>query len=154
MAIIINAALSKKIPLPNHEFSSQQASITITGEVTDMSRINDEAARLFRLAEVAVDAQLRLAQVGAAPAITHSPAHYQQPSEASAPSQPYPRSNRRAPPLITPAQRRLLDQLLQLSGANIATVLAQYRVANLDQLTCRDASALIDSLKSQSASRS
>lgn len=58
MAITIQAQLAKKRPIPGSQFSSQQASITIAAEVNDINQIVSEAARLYALAEQAVDAQL------------------------------------------------------------------------------------------------
>ncbi len=58
MAITIQAQLAKKVPIPGSQFSSQQASITITAEVTDLNQVVAEAQRLYQIAEQAVDAQL------------------------------------------------------------------------------------------------
>ncbi len=138
MAITIQAQLAKKLPIPGSQFSSQQASITISAEVTDLNQVVAEAARLYVLATQAVDQQLSVAPV--APVVT--------PSQAQRPnaSQPY-RGQRRQPAApISPAQIRYLSQLGERSPGTLAAVLAECRVTTIDALTARDASQAIDRL--------
>jgi hypothetical protein len=83
MAITIQAQLAKKVPIPGATFSSQQASITITAEVSDLSQVVAEAQRLYALAEQAVDQQLAgPAPSQSIPASPSSPAY----SAVSAPA--------------------------------------------------------------------
>jgi hypothetical protein len=158
MAIAINASLSKKIQLPGHDYASQQASITITGEVTDLTKVGDEAARLLKLAESAVDAQLHLT---ASKAITTEPTHSapisasnSRPStSALAPNatRAYPRTGRKVA-LISPAQLGLIDRLLHETNTDANAVMLHYQVSSLDQMTCKNSSALIDELKARQTS--
>lgn len=153
MAIAINASLSKKIPLPGHEYASHQVSITITGEVTDLARVPEEAARLLALAEVSVDQKL-----GLAPSTTSaekpSPVSSSAPSPKlrSGPAQSspvsYPSSGgRRAPAVISAAQLRFLRQLCERNPGAFDRIAADHKIGALEELSSRVASGVIDQLK-------
>ena len=151
MAIAIAAQVAKKVPIPGTEFASRQASITITAEVVDLSQVAAQARSLYALAEQAVDAQLGLptaVQTNPAPPSTPGPSSY-----APRPSQGHPTPSRsRRPAPVTDSQLRLIDKLIQDTGTNVQAVLQHHRIQALAELTCKDASALIDDLK-QRASR-
>ncbi len=168
MAIMLQSTLSKKIQLPGYDFSSNSASFTISAEVTSLADIPAEAARLYQIAEAAVDAQLGLTnppgtrqghsehphQAGLTPApMAAQPLSSSQPAETkftgSAPSRasmPY-RAPRRAPALITQSQMNYIERLLNDTQTPLATVLEGYRVAALSDLTCKMAAETIDTLK-------
>lgn len=57
MAITIEANYSKKLGLP--EYSSHQYSVTVRTEVTDLSQIELESARLYSLLQTAVDHEIQ-----------------------------------------------------------------------------------------------
>ena len=148
MAITIAANLSKKLPIPGANFSSQSASITITAEVSDLNQVAAEAQKLYRIAEQAVDAQLAASSVEQpAPVPMSRPAPSPQPRQAS---QPY-RNNgqRRAPAPVTDSQLRFLKRLIDQTKAPLAGIFEQYQIGDLTQLSCRDAVGLIDELKGQ-----
>lgn len=160
MAITINASLAKKIPLPDREYASQQASITINGEVGDPSQVAAEAIRLFTLAEAAVDAQLGLLRPSAGPADagpassagSPGPGMSRAPTAGTSRAAP-PRSlnGRRSAAPISPAQLSLIDRLVRESRTDPTALAHHYQVEALSQLTCRQASAVIDELKTRSA---
>ncbi len=154
MAITIAANLAKKMPIPGADFSSQQASITITAEVSDLSQVSAEAQRLYLIAEQAVDAQLaghdrqqRPIASAAVPAATSAA-----PPSPSAASRPYPAATtRRGPAPVTDSQLRFLDRLIRQAGIDPAAILAQHQVGSLRDLSCKTAAQLIDELKGQGA---
>ncbi len=147
--ITIATNLSKKVPIPGADYSSQQASITITSDVTDLTQVAAEAAKLYRIAEEAVDTQLNQAPV--APASTHRPSSNPAPNPAprQQASQPYRASGgqRRGPAPVTDSQIRFLEKLIRDSGTDINAILHHHQIANLRMLSCKDAAGLIDELK-------
>ena len=176
MAIRIEAQLAKKLPIPGADFSSQQAAITISAEVGDPARVVDEAARLYRLCERAVDAQLGIARAALEPTgprqmHDQGPGHttraassqsraadgFQRPSspgrssQRAAPARSYPSSRRGGPPPISAAQRRLLDRLLGDIPDRGRSWLDQRGVDDLAGIDMAEASALIDELKGAQA---
>jgi hypothetical protein len=155
MAITIQAQLAKKVPIPGADFSSQQASITLNAEVSDLSQVAAEAQRLYSLAEQAVDAQLaghvrHPAAAPPAPAPTQAA-----PPAPSAASRPYASASspRRGPAPVTDSQLRFLDRLIRQAGVDPAAILAQHQVGSLRDLSCKVAAQLIDELKGQGAAR-
>ena len=158
MAITIQAQLAKKLPIPGSQFSSQQASITITAEVTDLNQVVAEAQRLYDLAEQAVDAQLSqspapqaaLPQGPSTSAPSASPAQRPATSQPTATSQPYRGSGhqqRRGPAPVTDSQMRFLDRLIQQTGTSVQAILQQHQIGALRDLSCKAAAGLIDELK-------
>jgi hypothetical protein len=143
MAITIAANLSKKLPIPGSDYSSQQASITITAEVTDLNQVMAEAQKLYGIAEQAVDAQLAGKPIQTSN--HHTPGPVAQPSQSSA---PYRNNQRRTQAPITESQLRFLKRLIDQTKAPIAGIFNQYQVGDLSQLSCRDAANLISELKS------
>lgn len=151
MAITIQAQLAKRMPITGIDYSSQQASINISAEVTDLTQVVAEAQRLYAIAEQAVDAQLnRQAPAQPQPAKPVAAPIQAQPRQGISP--PY-RSNgqRRQPAPVTDSQLRFLKRLIDQTKAAVPAILDQYQVGSLDQLSCRDAAGLIDELKGQVA---
>ena len=154
MAIAITAQISKKAPIPGIQMSSRQSSLEITGEVSDLAQVATEAARLFALAEAAVNHQLGLTApvtpstssnaTSATPAATSFPATAPQPAR---PSRPY---QRRIAP-VTDAQLRLIDRLIAETQTDPGAVLQHFGVGTLANLTCADGSTLISELKVRQA---
>ncbi len=143
MAITIAANLSKKLPIPGSDYSSQQASITITAEVTDLNQVMAEAQKLYGIAEQAVDAQLAGKPIQTSN--HHAPGPVAQPSQSSV---PYRNNQRRTHAPITDSQLRFLKRLIDQTKSPIAGIFNQYQVGDLSQLSCRDAANLISELKS------
>jgi hypothetical protein len=154
MAITIQAQLSKKVP-GEIDFSSKQASITITAEVGDPTQIVAEAQRLYAIAEQAVDHQLALV-AAAAPAVPPAPArptyqpqgNAQQHLASRAPNAGRP-APRRGIPACSDAQKRLLDRLLSGDPQQADAVCQRAGVTTIDTLNMKQASEAIDWLKSQ-----
>jgi hypothetical protein len=57
MAIVLEANYAKKLGLPN--YSSHQYSVTIRTELTDLSQVDAESARLYRTLQDAVDREIQ-----------------------------------------------------------------------------------------------
>ncbi len=57
MAIVLEANYAKKLGLPN--FSSHQYCVTIRTELTDLSQVEAESARLYALLQDAVDREIQ-----------------------------------------------------------------------------------------------
>jgi hypothetical protein len=55
--ITLEANYSKKLGLP--EFSSHQFSLTLTTEISDLSQVQSESARLYQLLQTSVDSSLQ-----------------------------------------------------------------------------------------------
>ena len=66
MAIILEAAYSKKLGLPN--FSSHSFVLSIRVELSDLTQVEEESARLYSLLQQSVDNEIR--QVGYLPDAT------------------------------------------------------------------------------------
>jgi hypothetical protein len=66
MAIVLEAHYAKKLGLPN--FSSHQYAVTIRTELTDLSQVEAESARLYRTLQDAVDREIQ--EVGFMPDAT------------------------------------------------------------------------------------
>ena len=142
MAIRIIASLAKKLPLPGQDFSSQQASIEISAEVQDLSQIAAEAQRLYHVAEAAVDRQL-----GIIPPTTNTPTTPGPNTTGPRPANPPPRpsgNGRRS--LATPSQLGLLQRLS--SPEQVRAICEHHRVGQLADLSVKQASEVIDTLKS------
>jgi hypothetical protein len=57
MAIVLEANYAKKLGLPN--YSSHQYSVTIRTELTDLSQVEAESAKLYRTLQDAVDREIQ-----------------------------------------------------------------------------------------------
>ena len=148
MAITIQTQLAKKLPIPGTDFASRQASITISAEVADLSLVSAQAQRLWALAEQAVDAQLGITAAVLPTSVPTSPATAGPSTYAPRPSQGHASPSRsRRPALVTDSQLRLIDKLIHDTGTDPQAVLRHHRILALVDLTCKDASALIDDLK-------
>ena len=145
--IRIDTQVSKKIPLPGSDFSSRQASITISAEVSDLNNLQTQARALYAQAEAAVDAQLGISGQPA-PATPNCPVTAAAPKPAP---QPYRNQGRRAPAPISEAQLRYLGQLIKNTNASVDAILHQHQVGALRDLSSKAASALIDEMRKAAA---
>lgn len=57
MAIVLEANYSKKLGLP--EYSSHQYSVSVRSELTDLTQLEEESARLFHLLQDSVDSKIK-----------------------------------------------------------------------------------------------
>jgi hypothetical protein len=166
--ITIQAQLAKKVPVPGVHYASQQASITITAEITDLGQVTSEAQRLYALAEQAVDTQLAASASSpspAAPAAPAAPSAHGSTATASRPappargpgpaippgsaSRPYRAPAPRGPAPVTDSQLRFLRRLIDERGLSLPAILEQHQVGSLADLSCKAAAGLIDELKQQ-----
>ena len=138
--ITIQAQLSKKVPIAGEQYSSRQASITISAEVSDPSQVVQEAKRIFGLAEIAVNQQLGISVVPVAATGIQPTSQHQRPS------QPFQRSNR-GPAPITDSQLRFLNRLIQQGNHSPEAILQDFQIGSLRDLSCKDAVDLIGRLK-------
>ncbi len=141
--ITIQAQLSKKVPIAGEQYSSRQASITISAEVSDPSQVVQEAKRIFGLAELAVNQQLG---ISVAPVAAAATPNVQPVSQHQRPSQPFQRSNR-GPAPITDSQLRFLNRLIQQGNHSPEAILQDFQIGSLRDLSCKDAVDLIGRLK-------
>jgi hypothetical protein len=152
MAITIQAQLAKKLPIPGSQFSSQQASITISAEVNDINNVVSEAARLYALAEQAVDAQLAEnsapVKVPVVQQRVTSSIPSSSPSQQLAASRPY-RTGGQRRSAITPAQLRFLQKLILDTHTSLPAILAHHEIGSLENLSAGAASSLIDELRAR-----
>lgn len=158
MAITINVAAAKKLPHPAEQYGSIQATVSISGECGSIADAPAVMHDLFAAAQLGVDQHLAQQTGAPSPAQPSAPhaASPARPSASSQPrhaSQPYRASGgqRRgsAPAPVTDSQLRFLSRLIDQTKASVPAILDQYQVGALDQLSCRDAAGLIDSLKAQ-----
>ncbi len=126
-------------------YSSDQASVTIAIELALGADVASEAGKLYRQAEEIVGQQLALRPIAppqnAPPSSSLSAAPV-----TAAPSRPSGPRGGAAP--ISDSQRRLIAKLLVGRTQDLETHLRHHAVAAIDQLTIRQASTVIDALKS------
>ena len=152
----ISAHISKKVPLPNVGYSSQQFGASLEMEVSDSQKpeeIQDRLRRLYAVISRSIDEQI--AQVGISPSV---PAAAK--SEAVAPtsraataSASTPNGNGARHVTATAAQQRAIHALAKHTGKTVEEVLSPYGVDDPANLSVRKASELIDALKSGQSAR-
>lgn len=154
--IKISAHISKKLPLPGFEYSSQSFSAGLEVEASDADlpeAIKQKVQQLYALLEESVNAQIAAA----------TEAHGQPAGELPQPRAPRippanggnghgngqrgSRSGQTVP--ATVAQCKAIKAIVGERGLDLAAVLAPYRVNGPEELTIRDASKLIDELKAR-----
>jgi len=160
--IKIAATISKKIPLPGIDYSSQSYGASMEVEISDADKpeaIKQRINELYGLLSQTIDEQLS----GSAPQQRNSTAVVQQAPvralPAPVPQQPQPRTyngqNRLSKiangngrvVVATQAQCRAIFAISKAQGLDLAAVLANYNVTDASQLHVKDASQLIDQLK-------
>ncbi|MCZ7646104.1 MAG: hypothetical protein M5U26_12590 [Planctomycetota bacterium] len=145
--IKVNAALSKKLPIPGVQYSSQEFSAGIEAEIghqESSEQIKATIRRLYALVGEAIDEQVK--QAGAD---SQAPAKAPEPGRRS-----YPRNrayrnasgNGRHVP-ATEAQKKCIFAICETLGLNADEALASRGLPELDKLGIKEASALIDELK-------
>ena len=163
--IKISANLSKKVPIPSTEFSSQQFGAAMEIEVSgseNSETIQLRIRELYDLLNSAVDEQI--AAQGSSPEATK--VRTTAPSSILAPSQGKPNaiptvslaptssgtnghgraSSKRT--TASEAQCRAIYAICKSLNLDMNAVLAKYNVSDARQLAIKDASSLIDELKS------
>jgi hypothetical protein len=149
--IKISANLSKKVPLPGIDYSSQQFGAAMEIEISDTDRpdaIKQRIQEVYALLSQTVDEQIT---TSTAIARSQLPPPRQQ-NTASTPQNGRRYQNGRSngrPVMATEAQQRALFAIAKQMNLDLNPILASYNATDASQLTVRDASALIDDLKSQ-----
>ena len=165
----LSANISKKLPIPGLEYSSQSFGASMEIEVSDADKPDAIQARiqeLYGLLSNSIDAQI----TGAPNVPTHNGHVLTQATTArltQAPqSQPvhqrsYANGRNRLPAAgsngngrsvtATEAQCRAIFAICKSQGIDMASVLADFNVADAKDLAIKDASRLIDDLKSRQA---
>ena len=138
----LNAAYSKKVPAEG-EYTSQGYHASIEVELPDglsQEQLNDKIHATFAMVRESVEAELN----GNAPAVSGS-------AEPRESTNPAPQTNRTAGNNSSvPASPKQISYLLSLAnrrGITPQQIAAQNNVANVDQLTKRQCSALIEQWK-------
>ena len=167
--IRIHASLSKKIPMPGIEFSSQQFGASLEVELSDADKadvIQTKIQSLYLMLSKAVDDQIGATgfhtgpdpdngQDAPTPHINRLPARGQ--SQAHVQSRtPAQNGNgngngkplvRRGPAKATAAQVRAIHAIAKAGKIDLVDFLANYNVITPEDLHVKDASRLIDELK-------
>jgi hypothetical protein len=164
--IKISANISKKVPLPGIQFSSQQYGASMEIEISDADKpeaIQSRIHELYGLLSNSIDQQI----TGAAP---QQQPRLAAPQQAHQPQQPVQQNasvynnghnrvaNTNASPntngnsngrrvTCTEAQAKCIYAICKAQGLDLAAVLADFNVADARDLHVRDASRLIDQLK-------
>ena len=154
MAIVLEANYAKKLGLPN--FSSHQYSVTIRTELTDLTQVEAESARLYALLQDAVDREIQ--EVGFMPdasryGMNNGPANGH-PSNGNGSGHPNNGQGRHPAPAAdgwacTEGLQKLILQLVhdhQLDKADIETMAQQLFGIGVKELNKMQASNLIDDL--------
>ncbi len=130
MAIVLEANYSKKLGLP--EYSSHQYSVSVRSELTDLTQLEEESARLFHLLQDSVDSKIK--ETGYLPSVSS-----QRSAESPAPE----RWN------CSEKQEQLVLKLLKehhIEFEDIEQLSCQMFDKNLMQLNKLEASGIIDEL--------
>lgn len=150
--IRLNANISKKVPIPGTQFSSQQFGAAVEIEVSDADKPEALKARLqslYALLSETVDQQIAAA---AAPSHNGGNGHTATPAAA----QPVP--NRLPAPAkgaaakttgATQAQQKAIWAISKSLGLELADVLADFNVVDPKDLSVKTASQVIDALKAR-----
>lgn len=160
--IRLSANLSKKVPLPGIDYSSQQYGASLEIEVSDADKPAEIHARikeLYGLLSSAIDEQIGVpASVKTLPPPAPAPQ-----APVSQPVQPQrngfatgrnrivaqTNGNGRRGVNATEAQAKCIYAICKSQGLDLASVLADFNVADARDLNVCDASQLIDRLKAQ-----
>jgi len=138
----LNASYSKKVPAEG-EYSSQSYHASIEVELPDgltQDQLNSKIHETFALVRDSVESELH---GGNAPAAVHQSVQ----QEPSRNPQSYPPARNQAAASDAPASPKQISYLLSLAskrGITPAQIAAQQNVANIDQLSRRQCSALIE----------
>lgn len=165
----LSCHVSKKLPVPGRDFSSQSFACGIEAELADAADVpalKAKAEELFSLVQRAVEDEIAKASAAAAHETAAEPegwnGHAQAVPAAGARVPRTPpanggnghgqRSNRRGQMVpATAAQIRAIKGIAAEQELDLAAVLAPFQVNSPAELTIRDASRLIDDLKARKA---
>jgi hypothetical protein len=165
--IRLSANLSKKVPVQGIQFSSQQYGASLEIEVSDADKPEAIQARireLYSLLSLSIDEQIGAAHPSTAPVQNgngnghvQAPPPAQQPQPVQQQRNGYATGRNRVAAVAngngrrvgaTEAQCRAIFAICKAQGIDMASVLADFNVADAKDLHVKDASRLIDQLKS------
>ena len=178
MAIKLSGSVSRKVPIPGLEYSSQSfgASLEIEINSADPAEVQAQLAQLYNSLNQGIDEQVSAASQAVAP-----PQKNAFVNTATARSLPVPQARTAAMPVsngytngngrnriaaatsngngngstrritCTEAQAKCIYAICKAQGLDMISVLADYNVADPRDLNVKDASRLIDDLKSKQA---
>lgn len=154
--IRVSASMSKKVPLPGVEFSSQQFGASLEIEAADEKPevLRAKLQELYLLLNQAVDQQIAAVNGHAKPTV-------QRPQVAVAPMRPrwnaqgnggngHGQPHRRMA-MATQAQQRAIVRICESQGLDVQAILADCNADHPSRLTLKQASNLIDQLKARRA---
>lgn len=144
----ISAHISKKVPLPDRQYSSQQFGASLEMEVSDGQSAEDVQERLRRLYATisrSIDEQITKVQpVVGQPTTSAASA----PRTATASASPV---NGSKGTVATQAQQRAIFALCKSKGLAISETVGRFGATDVSNLSLKDASRLIDQIKTNSA---
>ena len=144
----ISAHVSKKVPLPNRQYSSQQFGASLEMEVSDSQSADDVQERLRRLYAIisrSIDEQITSAGTHSGGQAAAKP----DPTPPSHPAAPAANGNGKRIVPATEAQQRAIHALTKSLGMSVTDALSAYGVSDPSSLSVRTASELIDKLKAK-----
>ena len=149
--IKLSANLSKKVPLPDVEFSSQQYGAAMEIEVSDTAdtkEVTDRLQTMYRLLEQSIDEQIVTASKPTEGQDPQARNHSGQESAGNGPGRNNSRNNDRH---ATPGQVKAIFAISRERNLNREELLARirqtYHVNRIDDLTVRQASEMIVELQ-------
>ena len=166
MSIKLSGSISRKIPIDSIPYSSQSFSAGMELEVSDPATIQAQLAQLYTTLSRGIDAQIAATTRPAAP-VQHSGNGNGQVQTPPPPApQPVPQRNGYASRnrvanvaangngngrsvTATAAQQRAIFAIAKSLNLDLPSLLADYNCSEVAQLHIRDASKLIDDLKSR-----
>jgi hypothetical protein len=149
--IRLSASLSKKVPQPGVQFAMISFSASLEQEAADLApaSIKSQMQQIYLVLNQAVDEQIAAVNSGAMQ--TAAVIHPRQPATTTSASTtgraPANGNGRRV--FASDAQKRAIHSIGKGLGMSIDEVLAEHGIADINQLSIRDASTLIDRLKAR-----
>ncbi len=146
--IKVHAGLSKKVPIPGVQFSSQEYSAGLEAEIghgESSEQIKATIRRLYALIAEAIDEQVRMAGTCADP---HGAPTIPDPKPAPVRERPAPKphpNGRHVP--ATEAQKKCIYAICEALGLQLKDALTSRGLPELNKLGLKQASELIDALK-------
>ena len=148
MAIILEAAYSKKLGLPN--YSSHSYVVSIRTELTDISQVPEESAKLYRMLQDAVDKEIQ--EVGFMPDATQYGMNGGHQANGNGPTNGNGHRQPAEGTPITPKQLDLINKILRENNVDknqAENLSVQMFGAGVKLLNRMQASNLIDELFDQ-----
>lgn len=153
MAIKLSGSVSRKVPIPGVEYSSQSFSAGMEIEInsTDANEVKAQLASLYASLNNGIDAQIAAASQTATAPIQQTPAPQPRNGVASTNRIAAIANGNGKRVTATEAQQRAIFAICKSQNLDVAAVLADFNVADSKELHVWDASKLIDQLKARAA---